>query len=86
MGSCLFHQKLQMLNCCIQHKKKRENSMTDITGAQAQSSKGSDSKTSRSESDTHDENYVTPNIRSHIIFIMSIMWKTVIQMTNSLKL
>ena len=63
MGSCLFHQKLQMLNCCIQHKKKRENSMTDITGAQARSSKtGSDSKTSHSESDTHDENYVTPNV------------------------
>ena len=57
MGSCLFHQKLQMLNCCIQHKKKRENSMTDITGAQARSSKtGSDSKTSHSESD------VTPNV------------------------
>ena len=39
MGSCLFHQKLQMLNCCIQHKKSHEQKLNtpNIKAATTQS-------------------------------------------------
>ncbi|XP_060585547.1 rab3 GTPase-activating protein catalytic subunit-like [Ruditapes philippinarum] len=32
LGSCLLQQKLQMLNCCIEHKKKREQLHKGYTG------------------------------------------------------
>jgi len=38
MSSCLFHQKLQMLNCCIQHKRKHDHSTSsDTSGTQVKS-------------------------------------------------
>jgi len=39
MRCCLFHQKLQMLNSCIEHKKKHDHSIQESVGAKVKSSK-----------------------------------------------
>lgn len=66
MGSCLLHQKLQMLNCCIRHKKLQEEKLhTPNVKASSQSHSStisSDSRTTPSRSRTYQAN---TDSRSH---------------------
>ncbi|XP_052812233.1 rab3 GTPase-activating protein catalytic subunit-like isoform X2 [Mya arenaria] len=57
LGSCILQQKLQMLNCCIEHKKKREQLHKGYTGEiQSPSSPFRGPSTSQvSRSMSHDE-------------------------------
>ncbi|XP_052237519.1 rab3 GTPase-activating protein catalytic subunit-like isoform X2 [Dreissena polymorpha] len=49
LGSCILQQKLQMLNCCIQHRKKREQLHSGYSGEPSSPFRGpSTSKVARS--------------------------------------
>lgn len=69
LGSCLLQQKLQMLNCCIEHKKKREQLHKGYTGdldSPPSSPYRGPSTSQVSRSMSHDDSFINQSNKSAI--------------------